>query len=159
MYEANHQLILGLVGGQVHNAAGLANIVVKTTQAGIPVHIGDVAEVQNGQQPLYTIVSANGKPAVLLNIARQPSGNTVAVADGVAVEMALLRKSLPAGIELRPFYDQSTLVRESIKSVRDAILIGLILATIIIVVFLRDWRSSLVAGLVIPVTVRSPSSF
>jgi CzcA family heavy metal efflux pump len=153
LYEANHQLILGLVGGQVHDAAGLANIVIKTTPAGIPVHVGDVAEVQNGQQPLYTIVSANGKPAVLLNIARQPSSNTVAVADEVAAEMAVLRKNLPPGIELRPFYDQSTLVRESIKSVRDAILIGLILATIIIVVFLRDWRSSLVAGLVIPVTV------
>jgi CzcA family heavy metal efflux pump len=153
LYEANHQLILGLVGGQVHDVAGLSNIVVKTTQAGIPVHIGDVALVQNGQQPLYTIVSANGKPAVLVNIARQPSSNTVAVADEVAAEMATLRKNLPPGIELRPFYDQSTLVRESIKSVRDAILIGLILATIIIVVFLRDWRSSLVAGLVIPVTV------
>jgi CzcA family heavy metal efflux pump len=153
LYEANHQLILGLVGGQVHDAAGLANIVVKTTQTGIPVHVGDVATVQSGQQPLYTLVSANGKPAVLLNIARQPSSNTVAVADEVAAEMAVLRKNLPPGIELRPFYDQSTLVRESIRSVRDAILIGLILATIIIVVFLRDWRSSLVAGLVIPVTV------
>jgi len=153
LYEANHQLILGLVGGQVHDVAGLANIVVKSTTAGIPVRVGDVATVQPGQQPLYTIVSANGKPAVLLNIARQPSSNTVAVADAVATEMDVLRKNLPPGIELRPFYDQSTLVRESIKSVRDAILIGLILAGIIIVVFLRDWRSSLVAGLVIPVTL------
>jgi CzcA family heavy metal efflux pump len=153
LYEANHQLVLGLVGGQVHDVAGLANIVVKTTQAGIPIHIGDVAAVLPGQQPLYTLVTANGKPAVLLNIARQPSSNTVAVADEVAAEIAVLRKNLPPGVELLPFYDQSTLVRESIKSVRDAILIGLILATIIIVVFLRDWRSSLVAGLVIPVTV------
>ena len=153
LYEASHQLILGLVGGQVHDVAGLANIVVKTTTTGIPVHVGDVAAVQPGQQPLYTIVSANGKPAVLLNIARQPSSNTVAVADEVAAAMAVLRRNLPAGIELQPFYDQSTLVRESIRSVRDAILIGLILATIIIVVFLRDWRSSVVAGLVIPVTV------
>jgi CzcA family heavy metal efflux pump len=153
LYEANHQLILGLVGGQVHDAAGLANVVVKTTQAGIPIHVGDVAAVQSGQQPLYTLVTANGKPAVLLNIARQPSSNTVAVADEVATEIAVLRKNLPPGIQLLPFYDQSALVRESIKSVRDAILIGLILATIIIVVFLRDWRSSLVAGLVIPVTV------
>ena len=153
LYESNHQLILALVGGQVHDIAGLANVVVKTTAAGIPVRIGDVAAVQYGQQPLYTIVTANGKPAVLLNIARQPSSNTVAVADEVSAEIATLRRNLPAGIELQPFYDQSTLVRESIRSVRDAILIGLILATIIIVVFLRDWRSSLVAGLVIPVTV------
>ncbi|HEY3930551.1 MAG TPA: efflux RND transporter permease subunit [Candidatus Koribacter sp.] len=153
LYESGHQLVLGLVGGQVHDAQGLANIVVKTTQAGVPVHIGDVAAVQPGQQPLYTIVTANGKPAVLLNIARQPASNTVQVANEVAAEMAFLQRNVPKGIDIKPFYDQSTLVRESIKSVRDAILIGLILATIIIVFFLRDWRSSIVAGLVIPVTV------
>ena len=153
LYEANHQLILGLVGGQVHDAGGLANVVVKTTSAGIPVRMGDVAAVQSGDEPIYTIVTANGKPAVLLNIARQPSSNTVAVANEVATELAVLKRNLPPGVELTPFYDQSILVRESIRSVRDAILIGLVLATVIIVVFLRDWRSSLVAGLVIPVTV------
>jgi multidrug efflux pump subunit AcrB len=64
-----------------------------------------------------------------------------------------LQKTLPAGVKLEPYYDQSQLVRESISSVRDAILIGLILACIILFLFLRDWRSSLVASLVIPVTV------
>ena len=64
-----------------------------------------------------------------------------------------IRKSLPPGIEIRPFYDQSIIVGDSIKSVRDAILLGLILASIILVVFLRDWGTSIVAGLVIPVTV------
>ncbi|MGB6191897.1 MAG: efflux RND transporter permease subunit, partial [Terracidiphilus sp.] len=62
-------------------------------------------------------------------------------------------KNLPAGVELQPYYDQSELVRESIRSVRDAILIGLVLACIILFLFLRDWTSSLIAGLVIPVTV------
>ena len=103
--------------------------------------------------PVYTDVTANGKPAVLLNIARQPSSNTVAVADAVAAEVAQLRTKLPAGVKLEPYYDQSQLVRESINSVRDAILIGLILACVILFLFLRDWRSSLIAGLVIPVTV------
>jgi len=98
-------------------------------------------------------VTANGEPAVLLNINRQPDSNTVQVADGVHAEVESIRKSLPPGIEMRPFYDQSLIVNDSIKSVRDAILIGLILASIILVVFLRDWGTSLVAGLVIPVTV------
>ena len=62
-------------------------------------------------------------------------------------------RSLPQGVSLEPFYDQSELVRESIASVRDAILIGLCLACVILYLFLHDWRSSLVAGLVIPVTV------
>ncbi len=75
------------------------------------------------------------------------------VADEVHAEVARLRTTLPPGVELTPFYDQSIIVGESIKSVRDAILLGLMLASIILVVFLRDWGTSVVAGLVIPVTV------
>jgi multidrug efflux pump subunit AcrB len=71
----------------------------------------------------------------------------------VADKITELQAKLPAGVHLVPFYDQSELVRESIASVRDAILIGLVLACIILFLFLRDWRSSLIAGLVIPVTV------
>jgi CzcA family heavy metal efflux pump len=153
LYEANHQLILGIVGAQVHDADHLAQLVVKVTPGGAPVQVGDVASVQPGVLPVYTTVTADGKPSVLLNIARQPSSNTVAVADAVAAEIDQLRKALPPGVKLQPFYDQSELVRESIKSVRDAIIIGLILACIILFLFLGDWTSSLVAGLVIPVTV------
>jgi CzcA family heavy metal efflux pump len=153
LYQQNHQLILALVGGQVHDIDGLRNLVVKTTANGAAVRVGDVAQVESATMPVYTIVTAYGKPAVLLNITRQPSGNTVAVADGVAAELKLLRKKLPAGVTIEPFYDQSQLVRESIASVRDAILIGLVLACVILFLFLRDWRSSIIAGLVIPVTV------
>src|SRR5882757_6840374 len=153
LYEADHQLVLGLVGGQVHTAEELGQVVVKNSPAGVPVKIADVADVHPGVQPVYTIVRANGKPAVLLNIARQPSSNTVQVADEVAAEVQRLKANLPPGVQFEPFYDQSQLVRDSITSVRDAILIGIILASVIIVVFLRDWRSSLVAGLVIPITV------
>jgi multidrug efflux pump subunit AcrB len=112
-----------------------------------------VATVEPSVKPVYTVVTANGKPAVLLNINRQPDGNTVQVADEVHAEIERIRKTLPPGVDIQPFYDQSIIVGESIKSVRDAILLGLILASIILVVFLRDWGTSLVAGLVIPVTV------
>ncbi len=153
LYEADHQLILGLVGAQVHDAEHLGQLVVKVTPGGAPVRVQDVATVQQGTMPVYTMVTANGKPSVLLNIARQPSSNTVAVADAVAAEVAQLRRALPGGVKLEPFYDQSELVRESIRSVRDAIMIGLILACVILFLFLGDWTSSVVAGLVIPVTV------
>jgi len=153
LIEANHQLVLSLVSGQVHNANEIGNIVVKTTPAGIPVRIGDLGTVQSSVKPVYTIVRANGKPAVLLNINRQPDGNTVQVADAVHAEIDNIRKTLPKGVSLVPFYDQSELVRDAIGSVRDAILIGLVLAAIILVLFLHDWGSSIVAGLVIPVTV------
>jgi CzcA family heavy metal efflux pump len=153
LYEANHQLILGLVGAQAHDADQLGRLAVKTTAAGVAVRVSDVATVQSGVLPVYTAVTANDRPAVLLNVSRQPSSNTVAVADAVAAQIQKLRKTLPAGVQLEPYYDQSELVRESIRSVRDAILIGLVLACIILFLFLSDWTSSVVAGLVIPVTV------
>ena len=153
LLQQNNQLYLGLVNGQVQDPAQLGDIVIKTTQGGAPVRIDDVATVEPGVKPVYTIVTANGKPAVLLNVSRQPESNTVAVADEVHAEIERIRQSLPPGIRIEPFYDQSQIVTESIKSVRDAILIGLVLASAIMVLFLRDWGTSAVAALVIPVTI------
>ncbi|MCU1259514.1 MAG: acriflavin resistance protein, partial [Bryobacterales bacterium] len=153
LFENNHQLVLGLVSGQARTPEEIAGIVVRTTPGGVPVRIGDVGTVEDSVKPVYTIVTADGQPAVLLNINRQPDSNTVAVANQVHQQMAVLSKTLPAGVTVKPFYDQSELVSEAIKSVRDAILIGLVLAAIILVLFLRDWGSSLVAGLVIPATI------
>jgi CzcA family heavy metal efflux pump len=153
LLENNHELSLALVTSQTRNPAEIENIVVKTSPAGVPVRIGDIARVSPSVMPVYTIVTANGKPAVLLNIFRQPTGNTVAVADSIEKELESIRTTLPPGVKLQVFYDQSQLVRDSITSVRDAILIGLVLAAIILVLFLRDWGSSIVAGLVIPATI------
>src|SRR5580704_4778912 len=153
LMERNHTLSLALVTGQTKDPHDIGNIVLKTSPAGVPVRIGDIANVRPSVEPVYTIVTANGKPAVLLNIFRQPDSNTVAVADAVASELTDLKKILPPGVKLQPYYDQSLLVRASIASVRDAILVGLLLAAIILVIFLRDWGSSIVAGLVIPATI------
>ena len=128
-------------------------MVIKTTAAGIPVRVGDVATITPAVKPVYTIVTANGKPSLLININRQPESNTVQIADEVHAEMERIRATLPRGVTVQPFYDQSLIVHVSIASVRDAILIGLILASIILVLFLRDWGTSVVAGLVIPVTI------
>jgi multidrug efflux pump subunit AcrB len=153
LLEQNHQLVLGLVSGQVHTPAEIGAIVAKNTSGGSIVHIRDVATVSPSVRPVYTVVTANGKPAVLLNLYRQPDSNTVAVANEVHQGVDALRRSLPSGITIEPFYDQSSLVSASMKSVRDAILIGILLAAIILVLFLRDWGTSIVAGLVIPVTI------
>jgi CzcA family heavy metal efflux pump len=153
LYEANHQLILGLVGAQVHSIDEVGQLVVKTTPAGAPIRIADVAKVEDSTEPVYTTVTANGKNSVLVSMMRQPTSNAVAVADGVAAQITDLRKKLPPGVKLELFYDQSQLVRDAIGSVRDAICVGLILACIILFLFLRDWTSSIIAGLVIPVTV------
>jgi CzcA family heavy metal efflux pump len=154
LYESRHQLVLSLVSGQARTTDDISNIVVKTTPtANLPVRVGDLATVTPSVRPIYVAVTANGKPAVLLNVFRQPDSNTVAVADAVHAEIEAIRRQLPKGVELLPFYDQSDLVNDSIASVRDAVLIGLVLASLIMVLFLRDWGTSLVAGLVIPATL------
>ncbi len=153
LFEGNHQLVLGLISGQVQTPEEISATVIKSTAAGIPVRIRDVATVEAAVKPVYTIVTARGKPAVLLNINRQPDSNTMEVANEVHAEIDRLQKTLPPGVVIQPFYDQSIIVSDSIKSVRDAILLGVILASIILVVFLRDWGTSVVAGLVIPVTI------
>jgi CzcA family heavy metal efflux pump len=153
LIENNHELALTLVTGQTKDPAQIGNIVLRATPTGVPIRIADVASVHPSVMPVYTIVTANGKPALLLNVYRQPEANTVVVADAALRELDEIRKTLPSGVKLQTFYDQSILVRDSIGSVRDAILIGLVLAAIILVVFLRDWGSSIVAGLVIPATI------
>src|SRR5512133_924760 len=87
LLEQNHQLYLTLVNGQVRDPEELAKVVIKVTPTGIPVRIGDVATVERGIKPLYTAVTANGKPAVLLNVTRQPDSNTVDVANAVHDEI------------------------------------------------------------------------
>jgi CzcA family heavy metal efflux pump len=153
LLEYNHQLVLGLVSGQVRSPEEIGQIVIKNSAAGVPIRLADIATITPSDAPVYTAVTANGKPAVLLSVNRQPTSNTLAVADEVHALIAELVPSLPPGVHLEPFYDQSTIVHDSIASVRDAVLIGLVLSSIILVLFLRDWGTSLVAALVIPATL------
>src|SRR5260370_505103 len=117
LIENNHELSLTLVTGQTRDLAQIANIVVRTTPSGVPVRIGDIATVHPSIMPVYTMVTANGKPAVLLNIFRQPASNTVAVADLLTEEINQIRKTLPSCVKVQPFYDQSTPVSHSIAIV------------------------------------------
>src|SRR5499427_4376587 len=153
LLEHEHQLVLGLVSGQVRTPEQIAQIVVKTPSNGVPIRLGDIAKVAPSEAPVYTMVTANGKSAVLLSVNRQPDSNTLDVANKVHQKIAELRPTLPPGVHLEAFYDQSTIVRDSIGSVRDAVLLGIILSSAILVLFLRDWGSSFVAALVIPVTL------
>src|SRR5712671_1340000 len=153
LLEHEHHLVLGLISGQVRSPEQIGQIVVKNSPLGVPIRLGDLATIAPSVAPVYTIVTANGKPAVLLNVNRQPESNTLDVANEVHAQIELLRPTLPPGVHLEPFYDQSTIVHDSISSVRDAVLLGLVLSSIILVLFLRDWGSSLVAGLVIPATL------
>jgi len=152
LIEENHQLELALVSGQAKRADELNNIVVATVN-NAPVVVSDVATVAPGVEPQYTIVTADGHPAALVNINRQPDANTVAVADEVKAALKAMRGQIPKDVRVTAYYDQSLLVRESINSVRDSILIGLLLSVVILYAFLRNWGTTFVAILVIPITV------
>ena len=153
LIDENHQLELALISGQAKKPEELNGIVVATVN-NAPVTLADVATVSVGVEPQYTLVSAYpGKPAVLLNINRQPDANTVAVVDAVKAELAAIRGQIPKDVTIAPYYDQSLLVRDSMNSVRDSILMGLLLSVVILFAFLRNWGSTFVAVLVIPVTI------
>jgi len=152
LLNRNHQLFLGLVTAQAHSPEDVGEIVIKHVN-NVPIRVRDVGAVTPASEPVYTAVSANGKPAVLLSVNRQPDSNTVQVADEVHGEMAAIRATLPSGVDMRPFYDQSDIVQGSISSVRDAIVVGLFLAGLIIWLFLRDWGTAVMTGLVVPVTM------
>ena len=153
LIESEHHLVLSLVTGQVHTAEEIGQITIKNSPAGIPIRVTDIAAVAPSNAPVYTIVTSNGKPAILLNVNRQPESNTLDVAKEVHDLVSELQSTLPPGVHLEPFYDQSTIVHDSIASVRDAVFLGILLSSVILVLFLRDWGTSLIAGLVIPVTL------
>ncbi|MGH9445931.1 MAG: efflux RND transporter permease subunit, partial [Terriglobia bacterium] len=153
LFPRNHQLYLGLISGQVHNPQQIASIFIKNDPSGAPIDVGNVATVAPSTLPNYTIVTGNENPAVLINVNRQRESNTMQVATAVKGEMQKIERTLPPGIKVSTFYDQSWIVGESIKSVRDAILIGIILASAVLVLFLHDWGSSFIAGMVIPISI------
>lgn len=128
----------------------VAQIVVKSAPTGV-VRVGDVATVQNGVVPQWLRISEDGKPAVLFNIYEQPDGNAVQIAKAVRDKLAGYR--LPPDVRLVNWYDQSELVTASFASVRDAILIGLLLAAGVLLLFLRSLRVTLIAVIVVPATL------
>ncbi len=152
LIEENHQLELALISGQARRPDELNGIVVATIN-NAPVLVSDVATVSPGVEPQYTIVTADGHPAALVNINRQPDANTVAVVDNVKAALNAMRGQIPKDVRVAAYYDQSLLVRDSINSVRDSILIGLLLSVVILYAFLRNGGTTLVGIVVIPVTI------
>ena len=133
---------------EAHAADDIGAVVIR---GGLRVR--DVASVQLGTEDHVRIIAGDGKPAALINVTRQVGGNTLALADSVARIMATVAPSLPPGVHLKPVYDQAELVREAVRSVRDAMLIGATLAVIVLLVFLRHGRITAISAASIPLTL------
>ncbi|HEY1415031.1 MAG TPA: efflux RND transporter permease subunit, partial [Caulobacteraceae bacterium] len=147
--EDQGKLLLVLTDTRLTEPRQIANVVVKTTAAGI-VRVGDVASVTAAPQPQWTRVSADGRDAVLINVYQQPGGNTVQIAKAVRAAFARMRGQGPADMQVKAWYDQSDLILDSAAALRNAIIIGAILAALVLLVFLRDWRVTLAAVIAVP---------
>jgi CzcA family heavy metal efflux pump len=152
MHEENHTLYLTVVDGRVHSIEEIEAFVVRSVD-GHPVRVKDFALVRRGPEPIFNIVTADGNRAVLLNVRSQPDGSTLDIAEALKRQLNDLKRELPPDMKLAFFYDQSEIVRTSVESVWEAILFGLLLSVFILYAFLKNWGATLVAAVVIPVTV------
>jgi CzcA family heavy metal efflux pump len=152
MIQENYHLYLTTVDGRVRSEEEIGNVVI-AVRNNHPVLVKDVARIERGPEPAYTDVTAQGRTAVLINIQSQPDASTMEIAKALKAELGKLRQELPPDMKLGFFYDQSQFVRDSVSSVWDAILFGLILSIVILFFFLKNWGSVITAIVTIPISV------
>ncbi|MBV9008392.1 MAG: efflux RND transporter permease subunit [Verrucomicrobia bacterium] len=127
----------------------IEHTVLRSTPQGV-VLLDDVATVEPSIEPQWTRVTADGRDAVLFQVYQQPGGNTVQIAAGIKAKLKEIAQQIPPGVKVANWYDQSELILASAGSTRDAIVIGVILAAVVLLVFLRNWKVTLIAALSVP---------
>lgn len=147
--EDVHKLFLVLADDRLRSLDDIRKTVIRSGSAG-QVLLDDVATVKLGAAPDYTRVTADGKNAVLVQVFQQPGGNTVQIVKGIKQALKSYGDRIPQGVTVKNWYDQSELILASATSVRDAILIGVGLAALVLFVFLRNLKLTLVATIVVP---------
>jgi CzcA family heavy metal efflux pump len=148
--EDHNKLYVLIANSAMSEIEHVRDVVLRSDQHSV-VRIRDVAEVKESTVPQWVRVLEDGSNAVLFQIYEQPDGNAVQIAGLVRDKLDAFK--WPDGVKHVTWYDQSTLVRESARSVRDAVAIGLVLSGIVLFLFLRNWRVILVAVLVVPATL------
>ena len=118
-----------------------------------PVYIRDVAEVRDDFEEQTNLIRVNGQPAVALSVQKTSGTNTIQVVDDVRKAMPKIKKLLPPGVEMLELFDQSVYIRNSIKNLQHEALIGAVLAVLVILIFLRNVRSTLIVSLSIPISI------
>ena len=151
-----------------YNAGGLQHLVLASgmwkniedipptplvVKGGATIRVSDVATVERGAPDRTALISGDGKVAANINVSQQIGANILNVRAGVESALNDLAKTLPAGLKLSKTYDLAEFVATAIVNVRDAIIVGGVLAVIVLLVFLRDWRLTLVASVTLPLTV------
>ncbi|MEZ4317210.1 MAG: efflux RND transporter permease subunit [Myxococcota bacterium] len=138
--------------GRVSSVEQLADIVVREID-GHAVRISDVARVEDGAEEQETVAVKDGNPALILSVRKQSGTNTVEVVDRVRSRMAYLSESLPEGWNMAVVRDNSEVTRTSLDAINEHLLIGGFFAAVVVLLFLGDWRSTLISGIAIPTSV------
>lgn len=146
--DRSYQQFLVVTANDAHSVDDIADAVVAPG-----VRVRDLATVTLGTEDHTQVIAGDGRPAALINITRQIGGNTLSIADSVAGAMRAIQATLPPGVHVKAVYDQAELVRDAVKAVRDAILIGSILAIIMLLLFLRHVRITAISATSIPLTM------
>jgi len=149
--EAGRQHLV-LASGLWAGAADIAATPV-AVRKGAAIKVGDVAAVFPGSPDRTSLVTGNGRPAAVINVSQQVDASILDVQDGVEGALHELAAALPSGLKLSKVYDLADFVRTAIANVRDAILIGGLLAIAVLLFFLHDWRMTIIASLTLPLTV------
>jgi cobalt-zinc-cadmium resistance protein CzcA len=144
------ELIKGM--GRIASLEDIANTVI-TSQNNVPVFVSDVADVRVGGKFRRDDASYNGEPAVAVTVQKQYGSNTLAAIQRVKDALGQISSDLPAGVRIEQFYDQSILIAKSISHVNRSIIEGTILILAVMLLFLCDFRASLIAGLTIPLSI------
>ena len=147
--EDRYKLFLVVSDTRFDNLDAIRHTVLTTGANGL-VDLDDVATVTKSVKPQWLRVTADGRDAVLFMVYQQPGGNTVQIAHDVRARLAQFKGKLPAGVVVKNWYDQSQLIMASAKSVRDAIFIGVVLAALVLLSFLRNLRITLITLIAVP---------
>ena len=145
-------LYLTVTDATIHSKSDLENIVIKNDGKRI-AYLKDIANVQITEAVEYTKINANGHDGILVAIIKQPNSNLVSVSAAIEKKIVELQKILPGGVTIKPYYIQADFVKDSIKSVSDSLLIGLFLAIIVAIIFLRSLKASATILIIIPITL------
>jgi HAE1 family hydrophobic/amphiphilic exporter-1 len=140
------------VHGRVGRAAEIGDLVIKTV-AGAPLRIRDVAVVEDGAEEQSSVAERNGAPTVLLTVRKQSGSNTVAVVAEVRARLGDVQKALPAGYSLQVVRDDSGVIKTSVDAVKEHLIAGAILAALVVLLFLGNWRSTIIAAIAIPTSI------
>jgi CzcA family heavy metal efflux pump len=152
-FDDAHVTVTVMASGEPTGIADVANVTVALGPDKSPVPLSAIATVVEGSEDRLLAVSGPGGETVLVSVSRLPGASTPDVVNRVRDEVRALEPTLPAGVTVTPVYDQAALVDESMRAVRDAILVGIALCLGVIAMFLRDVRGGLVAAFAVPITL------